>query len=840
MITWREAWAELVRRRGRSLLSLWSVMIAVAAIVAVRAATDTTRVAYEQVFHMIAGRADLEIVAPGGAAFDERSVDAIRTLPGIAKLSPTFHRATALYANGKRLRALATAIEPDDAESMEGVRLVTGAMPEHDQLLLEAGLADSLDVKVGDTVRMLTSRGMRQQTIAGIVAPDNVIRVQQGGMLLARLDDLQEMFRASHRVDAVQIHLKSDQNVEPIRRDIEKALPPNLMVQQPAARTELAKESLTLTDVSLNLATALSFTTAIFTALSVFLMNVGERQRQFSIARAVGASSRQIVMAVCREALLLGVVGTLLGLPCGMFLARGLSQGMAGVLDINVAQQTELTAACILGLIAGPTICLLAAWYPAVRASRVSPLEGMRPLVTTPTTHRHNLTTVAALVGIVVSFVLTIACVQGRVSIGVSVLTVILSLVSMALLLPALLVPATALLAWPLRRFATLEGEMAQRLVVRHVGRSSLTVAVLYVAIAAGVGTSNSAFSVASDVRGWFHSADLGDFLLRTMVPDMTGQDAATMPLELQQQVADIDGVEWADSLRLLRVSAAGKVDAAGKSAILIARGFGTKKDNTSQIRDVTDPGMIAMMRGEALVGSVLANHAGLGIGDSIEVTHGDQRHSYKIAGVVAEYSYGGATIVVDRRFAEPFLPIAGADSFLIKTRHPTTAATAEALRTLADENELIVQSFSDLLLLIDNTINQVTGGLWLLLVLALFIGALGVVNTLTMNILEQQRELAMMRAIGMRRGQLIRTVLIQAALLGTFGVLLGGGVGLVLARMMNICLGTIFGHYIQFEMQPLTLAVWLGAAIVAVMLAALLPARRAAHVNILEAVRYE
>ena len=143
----------------------------------------------------------------------------------------------------------------------------------------------------------------------------------------------------------------------------------------------MAEESLKLTQVSLNLTSALSFTTAVFIVLNVFLMSVGERRRQISILRAIGATRRQIMTMVTSEALLLGVGGTLLGIPVGIYGGRLLARTMAQILQIDLPEAPTLRWPLVVGAIFGPLLCLIGAWYPARKASRVSPLEGLRPQV---------------------------------------------------------------------------------------------------------------------------------------------------------------------------------------------------------------------------------------------------------------------------------------------------------------------------------------------------------------------------------------------------------------------------------------------------------------------------
>ncbi len=834
MISWGYATSELRRRPGRSLLTLLSVVIAVAAIVAVTSATATTRRAYRQVFEALAGRADLQVVARGGGRFQQQVAETIRSLPDVRAVVPVFHRATIIYAHGKKAKVLAVGIVRDEPESLAGYKVVKGHLPEAaDEIALEIELATALKIDAGDDVRLLTSRGLRGHKIAGLVALENAVRLQQGGMVLAPVDRLQRMFNSPGEVDALHVYLTKPERAAEVIAAGTGLLPAELRLAVPSSRSGLAEETLLLTEVSLDTASALSFTTAVFIALSVFLMNVGERRQQLAILRAVGATRRQIVGMVCREALLMGIIGTLVGIPLGVYGGYFLMHSMAAILQTNLPETPNLSWALAVGAVFGPLTCLVAAWYPARKASLVSPLEGMRPVVTMQPNRGHRATTIAGLAGVLVTIGLTVGSIRGEIPIWMAVVGQVLALVSIVLLLPIVLAPAIKLLAWPIRRLITVEGEMSQRLVLRHAGRSSLTIGVLFIAVATGVGTGNSVFSVTDDIRSWYERTITADFLLRATMPDMSGQDATSISESLRDQLAVLDGVERIDAVRMLRV------EARGIDAILVARDFHLY-DRAPL--DLIGGDSVAILKNlnqaEVVVGSVLAERLGVRAGDTLSVIFGEKSHAFRVAGVATEYTFGGSVINIDRGVATRIFNIEGVDSFLIKCRPDKIALLEPKLRSLSEENGLLLQSFGELLRLIDSMVAGVTGGLWVLLTLGLLVGALGVVNTLTMNVLEQTRELGMLRAIGMRRGQIVKTVLGQAACIGLVGILGGGIAGTVLARMINICLGSMFGHYVAFALRPLFVGPLLAAGLAVVMLSAFVPARRAANLNPIQAMR--
>ena len=246
------------------------------------------------------------------------------------------------------------------------------------------------------------------------------------------------------------------------------------------------------------------------------------------------------------------------------------------------------------------------------------------------------------------------------------------------------------------------------------------------------------------------------------------------------------------------------------------------------------------LRNGGIVVGSVLAERAKIKPGDTLQVKAGTQSHEFPVAAIATEYNFGGAVAYIDRSLAKRLFQADGVDTFLIKAAPDQAAALQDRLQKLADSQGLLLQSFVELLALVNSMIAGVTGGLWVLLTLGLVVGALGVVNTLTMNVMEQTREIGMLRSIGMRRGQIVKTVIGQAAILGIIGVATGLISGVVLARSINMTLGTTFGRYVPFAVRPEFLLALVSVGLAVVLLAAILPARRAARLNVIQAMRQE
>ncbi|HEY1784082.1 MAG TPA: FtsX-like permease family protein, partial [Pirellulales bacterium] len=540
MITWRDAWRELTRRAGRTLLSLLSVVIAVSAIVAVAAASGTARKAYQQVFHALAGSADLEVVAAGNGPIRQDVAEEVEKLSGVRAVLPVLNRATKLFFGEKKATVLLEGISLDQPDSIAGFTLADGEWPkEPDDVVLDSQLAASLGVRPGDEVKLRTSRKLERQVarVSGLVELKDASRLLQGGMVLAPVKRMQRWFGSSGKVDSLHVYLKEGAKPATVIAEAAKVLPAELSAKVPAAQLGMAEESLKLTQVSLNLTSALSFTTAVFIVLNVFLMSVGERRRQISILRAIGATRRQIMTMITSEALLLGIFGTLLGIPAGMYGGRLLAGTMAQILQIDLPEAPALRWPLVVGAIFGPALCLIGAWYPARAASRVSPLEGLRPQVASRSRGNYRKSARAGLVVLVISTALAGWCILGGAPMWLAIGTVISSLIAVVLLLPVALGPAVGGLTAILGRFGGFPLEIAERLVVRETGRSSLTVGVLFMAVAAGLGTSNAVLSITQDVHDWHDQTLTADFLLRTMMPDTRLRNAVTMPESMEEEL---------------------------------------------------------------------------------------------------------------------------------------------------------------------------------------------------------------------------------------------------------------------------------------------------------------
>ncbi len=252
-------------------------------------------------------------------------------------------------------------------------------------------------------------------------------------------------------------------------------------------------------------------------------------------------------------------------------------------------------------------------------------------------------------------------------------------------------------------------------------------------------------FSVTDDIRTWQARTWSSDFMIRTMMPDTSGHDPVPLPDGLYDQVKAIKDVATTEAISAVRV------DAGGHNAIMLGRDFSIyPKLPLDLVRGEPTEVRQKLLDGEAVLGSVLAEHLGVKPGDTVHVIAGEKAHDLRVAGETNEYLIGGSIVFIDRATAEKVFDLHKIDTLLITAKPGHRDEIHELLKPITEENGILLQSYTETMRLLDSMVAGVTGGLWALLTLGLLVGALGVVNTLTMNILEQTRELGMLRAIGM------------------------------------------------------------------------------------------
>lgn len=866
------------QRPGRTLLTIASIVIGVSAVVAVTIVTATTRTAYKQMFATVTGKANLEITVPGDGGFPGNELLAeVRKLPGVKFAVPLLERPSSITYGGVKARIGVMGVDPELDPEVRDYKIVAGRKPVEgneeevfNEVVLDEGFAVQRGIKLGDKVSLLTQRGPREFDVVGLTQPQGGAAVKQMALTFMPIERAQALLNRRGKtdlVDSIQIVTASDLDIPQVQAAISELItrmgreksatespappegeePPSsaaaplsvwqqLRVRPPTANTQLMQRTLLSTEQGLRLSTYYTQLMAGFIILNTVLMSLGERRRQFAIMRAIGATRWQIMSVILREAVLLGLIGTVLGVVTGWFGGKLLVFSLSRAFEAPLPATQYSWLPILFAVITGAGVVLAGSLIPSFLARNVSPLEGMSRVTKED---MEGGSFVYPLIGFLLtafSVGLIAAGIAGYVNIEIPAIAGVGMNIGLVLISPLILEPLCRLIAWVLSPLTRVEGVLALRQILRHRTRTTLTIGVLFVAGSTGVGMANSILDNVRDVREWYRQAIVGDFFVRAMMPDMAKGDAPDLPEGI---AADLKQVQH---VRILERLVFTEANSGEQSVRVIARdfvdpgnpAFDLVEGNADQLRE-------QLFAGQVVIGAILSHDLNAHVGDSIPLTTSEGELEFKICGVANDYMVGGLSLYMQRAGAEKYFGVNGADGYVVRVESSEYLDEVKAaLMKVAEKNGVLLQSNAEISRVVEGMVNGTEWGLWALVYLGFIVASFGVVNTLTMNVLEQTRELGMLRIVAMTKNQVRRSIVTQAMLMGAAGLAPGILFGILVAYVMNLAFLPSFGRAVEFHIYPGLLAGSLAGALTITYLAAWFPARRAAAIDPAVALQYE
>ena len=838
MVLWKFTFKEMKHRPGRAILTLLSIVIGVAAVVAVSISTATTHQAYQQIYQSVAGRAALEVVAAGGGVYADDVVPMLEKTPGVEAAAPSFFWFTNVYYHEKtKILTMLLGIDPLRDKAVREYNVVEGSyFIGDDGVLLEKGFAAHLGLKVGEEIRVLTpSLKRRSLTIVGLVSPQSGLGANQAGMIFLTLAMAQRLQNSPHCVNNISIVLRPAADEKTVQKLLVGRLPKGLAAQVPAVRTAMAQQTIQQAEQGLKFAYALILSLAVIMIFNTFLMNVSERRRQLAVLRAIGTVRAQVIWLLLREGLFMGIVGTVVGSVLGVGGAILLTSVVSKSYTSTMPTMQITIWPFLLAALVGPGMSLLAMLIPAYLAGRISAMEGIRPAIAKEGARVPLSFALFGVATFIVTGSILAACVTGWLPVSWTTWAGTVFTAAFVMLVPAVLGPLTRFAALLLRPLLGLEGRLAQRQVLRRRTRTTLTIGVLYIAISSGIALGTTLINSVDDLRGWLNDTFQGDFTIRDPSGDLSSAHAIVLPESLGTELRAVPGVENVDAIRMIdaRVN-----DVPVK---VVVREYARQTHLPLHLQEGRPADVRRrMLDGEVAIGSVLANRTGTALGQEVTMDTSEGTKRFRVAGITTEYLQGGLLVHMERSAGKRLLGVEGVNVFVLKADIHALDDVRARLKTLCDKNDLHLQSFSELRVRTDAIANGIIGSLWGLLGLGFVVAAFGIANTLTMNVLEQTRELAMLRVVAMTRAQVRKTILAQATIIGAIGLVTGSIGGMVGAYVTSLCSKAVLGQAVDFSLHMGLVAMSAMAAMVIILVAAWIPSERAARLNLLLALKYE
>jgi putative ABC transport system permease protein len=829
---------EVQRRPGRTLLTLLGITLGLATLVAVRLSLRTLSRTYRDLF-AFSGDHALEVTAPSRSGFDPRPLAGLASAAGVREVVPRIQGAVALSGPSGGVTVVLVGIDPGRESDTWPLR--QGHAPSSDEeALLDAGLADTLGLVPGQPLKLWSAMGPCQLSLGGTLRPTGAT-AGTGGLLIVSLNTARRLLGLGPgQVNCLCLRLDDGTDPEQVRKRLSGRLPANLLLQEPGAQGGLAHSTLLATEQGLSALSALALVTAAFVILNTFLLNLGERRRPLALLKTLGATRWQILRLILGEALLLGLIGAVLGGAVGTGLAVLLLEAMGRFLGIGLPELQLTAEPYFLAGLLGAVIPILAASVPAWQAARRPALEVLLPRRNrTPSScplpgadrGRRSVSwgLLLLVLGLVPAAGLWNGWLPGPVGRDLLAPTLGLLLAGTVLSFPLLLPPVLSLLGkLPLG----LTGNLALGQLIRHRTRTGLTAGVLFLTVAVAVSFGLSLRGLLADLRDWYRRTIVADFLVRASMPDSSFLLASALPENLGDELARLDGVSSVDRIAFLPATSH------GRSVLVLARTFPARGPLPLDLREGTvEQVRDGLRRGEAVLGVGLAAQAGLHAGDvfDLDTPHGPVQ--LRIAGTAAEFAGGGAALYLDWHAVRHLLDIPGTHVFLVSALPGRVADARVALRGYCTRRGLLLQTNEDLRDLIARLLTRVTGAIGALLVLVFGVASLGIVNTLQMNVRDQAREFGVLRALGLRQRQVWSVVMAQALFLGAVSLPAGLLAGMGLALLISEGSAVWAQVPIPFRLDAVVLLGSCGVALASVVLSAVLPAREAARQPVIRAL---
>ena len=850
----RIALKDLLGRKLRLALTSLAVVMGVAMVSGTFVLTDTIKHGFSQIFSTALQNSD--VVITGKAAFGNdqnapsfpaSALDKVLKLPGVADAAGgVADTAQFVGADGKVVShggapGLAFSVNADGDQHFNPLNLLSGTWPRgRTQIAVDKDTAADLQLAVGSTVGVIPRGGaVVHLKVSGIVSFGSVGSLGGATLAIFDLPTAQTLFQKEGKLDEIDVAAQPNVPSSELVAQIKSILPPHTQVrtgeEQAAKASSDTSSALSFLEYFLLAFGFIALFVGAFVIANTLSITIAQRTREFATLRTMGATGRQVIGVVLAEGLVTGLVAATIGLFAGVGLAKGLDE-LFKSFGIDLPQSGLIFASrtVIVSLVLGTAVTLIASVWPAVRATRVPPIAAVREGFVLPPGRFHRLGPYVALVFIGVS--LALVCVGAFVKHGIPTATrlemlgvgVLGSFIGVAMIASRIVRPLASLLGRPAQLGAGVAGTLARANSMRNPARTASTAAALMI----GLALVTIVAVLAAGVRGSFEGAVKEEFQADYALTSENGF--------LPTSVDSADALRKAGVAEVVAGVRAGQGRAFGKTITLTAAEKGLSQMLVLKwtLGDASSLDVLGMNGAVVDKDYAKSHHLVDGSPFTLLVPSGQELHLMVKA--IFDPPSGGS----------PFGPVTvSAEAFDSVTHNPqnvftfmnmsggvtpeNTAILNDVLKSYPDAK---VQTESEFIANQEAGINIFLNMLFVLLGLSVIVSLFGIVNTLVLTVFERTRELGMLRAVGMTRRQTRRMIRQESIITALIGAALGIPLG--------VGLGGLFGQALPGGMPFIVpwgqIVIFVFAALIVGLLAAIFPARRAAKLNPLEALQYE
>jgi putative ABC transport system permease protein len=842
----------LLARKLRTALTGFAVVLGVAFVAGTFVFTDTIDESFKDLFERTQKGTDVSVQAYQAVEADfeppptmpKDTLERVQDVPGVEEAAGyVSHDVILLDRDGEPILSqgpptIAVTAGPKRFDPFD---YKEGGPPETaDEVVLDKATADKYDFHEGDTVTVSGAAPAKKYTVAGVATLGDSENLAGSRLVEMILPEAQRV-TGHDGYDDISVAASGGTSPEELKAAIARELGREFAVR--TGKEQAEKQAGDLSDALSPIRTSLLVFAGVallvggFLIFNTFNITVAQRSREIALLRTIGASRPQVMRSVLAETLAIGLVASILGILGGLVIAPAL-RGLLGAfgLDLGSTSMQLRSRTIIAGLAVGLIATTVSGFVPARRATRVEPVEAMREAGTpgpAPLRRRRVVTAaVVELLGIVVMlYALFGDTGSGSATASVLGLGAVLMMFGFALVAPTLVRPMSSAIGRPLERLQGLTGRLARENARRQPQRTATTASALMIGVALVV-------FVAIFAAGIKATIDEGLDKQVRAAGIVTHEDGfSPLPQGVVDELRKVSGVASVSAIRF----ETGKLVSDGKNVDLT----GVDPDTVNQALSLdwqqgSNTTLSGLGENGVAVSKDWADSHDVGVGDSLAfITPRGRRISYKVAGtydanigMVGSLTVSNASLVRDWESKDIAFALVvsspGTDAEELKR------AEERALSGFPAAKPQTINDFKDEQ---NQSVNQTVALIYALLALSVLVALLGVINTLALSVHERTRELGMLRAVGMSKRQVRRMVRGESVITAAIGAVLGIVLGIAFALIVSRPLakdGFVFTVPIGAMIAVFVVAAIAGVA------AAILPARRAAKVDILRAVTTE
>lgn len=836
-------------RKLRAVLTTLAIIFGVMLIFGMNTVLPTMIGAMQANVQGAEGESDFTITSVSGDSFSAQSAEPLLGIDGVRAVASSLETTINLSSDyvdqdpAQTDRILAVnlvGVTPEEARSVRAYPIVDGRYlldNDTNATVITQTLADEFSVKVGDSIRLPSTTGLTELMVVGLLPATIDSKNEE---VLVPLALAQQMTGEPGRINVVRVNIEAFADKEThtkIQSNIQTAMGENFKTGAMLTGDEMFA-SMEMARIALSVFGALALFMGGFIIFNTFRTVVMERRRDIGMLRALGATRQTIIGTILAEGFLQGIVGSLLGLVMGYLMAVGVIQVAMGPLQtfINVKLGWPVLdiGLMAISILLGVGVTVIAGLIPAWHASRITPLEALRPTVAEMEFKRQTgkgFWGGTILIGLAVFGLLS----------GQATLILpggILFLVGLVLVAPALIRPFASLFGRLIAMLTVRQGigGLAQNNLSRQPSRVAVTASTSLLSLAVIVAAGGIVTSMKGTLLDMVQDSLGSDMVFLPPSVGLWGSNIGSTP-ELADRLREVTGVETVSTLRYTSSQAEGQMVSV----------LGIDPEEYQKISGLTflegnRSAYEAIASERALIAnSVFMMGTGKKPGDTVELVTNGQKVPYRIAAV--------ATDLLNAKISTVFLSQANmqtdfhaTDDVFIQidlSENADRDAAATQIKTLGrDYPQYKVISGADYFNSIQAQFGAAFSAIYILFAILAFPSLIAMINTLSISVIERTQEIGMIRAVGGTRRQIGNMVVAESLLLAAIGVTFGILGGIYLGYVLVTAIEIIFPMGYFFPVSGIVAAIVIG--LLFGVLAAIIPARQAARLDIIQALRYE